>query len=75
MLGFHWKSNGMWLVAARKVNGSHGSTNHSGIFAKLHMDFKATASIGWVMTEPDVRAMFTEIGCIMEDASLIALFP
>ena len=37
------------------------------------MDFVTTAGIGRAMTEPDLRAIFTEIGCIMEDASLIAL--
>ena len=43
---------------------------------KLHIDFGYKSSIRRYMAKPahdDVRKLFTDIGCIMEDASLIAL--
>ena len=40
---------------------------------KLHVDFGVIPSIGYAMDEQKLRGLFTEIGCIMEDASLTAL--
>lgn len=43
---------------------------------KLHIDFGRNSRMCRHMahdTDDGIRAMFTEIGCIMEDASLIAL--
>ena len=40
---------------------------------KLHVEFSVVLSIGHAMDERELRRLFTEIGCIMEDASLIAL--
>ena len=43
---------------------------------KLHIDFSAKSSICRCMAklaDDEIRKLFTEIGCIMEDASLVAL--
>ncbi|OYZ87643.1 MAG: hypothetical protein B7Y00_05185 [Sphingomonadales bacterium 17-56-6] len=43
---------------------------------KLHIDFDDKSSIRHRMAKSandEVRKLFTEIGCIMEDASLVAL--
>lgn len=43
---------------------------------KLHIDISGKSSIRRCMAKPaddEVRKLFTEIGCIMEDASLVAL--
>lgn len=37
------------------------------------MDFGAGPSIGHAMDERQLRELFTEIGCIMEDTSVTAL--
>ncbi len=37
------------------------------------MDFGVILSIGHAMDERDLRSLFTEIGCIMEDASVSAI--
>lgn len=46
------------------------------ITQKLHIDFGDNLSIRRCMAKPaddEVRNLFTEIGCIMEDASVVAL--
>ena len=43
------------------------------ISQKLHMDFGVIRSICHVMDEQELRGQFTDIGSIMEDASVIAL--
>lgn len=43
---------------------------------KLHIDFGYKSSIPESMAKPandDVRKLFTQIGCVMEDASIVAL--
>lgn len=43
---------------------------------KLHIDFSHLPSIGSCMAKTDtdeIRKLFMEIGCIMEDASVVAL--
>ena len=42
-------------------------------YRKLRMDFRVRSSIGHAMDERELRGLFTEIGCIMEDASVTAL--
>lgn len=46
------------------------------ITQKLHIDFGDKSSIRWCMAIPandEARKLFNEIGCIMEDASVVAL--
>ncbi len=43
------------------------------ISKKLHLDFGDVRSIGHAMDERKLRGLFTELGCIMEDASVTAL--
>ncbi len=43
---------------------------------KLHIDFSGVSSIRRRMVNPandEIRKLFTQIGCIMEDASIVAL--
>ena len=43
---------------------------------KLHIDLGDKSSILWCMAKPaddEVRKLFTQIGCVMEDASIVAL--
>ena len=42
-------------------------------YPKLLMDFRVRRSIGHAMDERELRGLFTEIGSIMEDASVTAL--
>jgi hypothetical protein len=41
--------------------------------SKLHLDFIVSDGIGRIVDEQNLRGLFTEIGCVMEDASMIAL--
>lgn len=41
--------------------------------AKLCMDLRVLVGIGSSMDEQQIRSLLTEAGCIMEDASIIAL--
>jgi hypothetical protein len=44
-----------------------------GFSRKLHIDFGVILSINCAMDEQEVRELFAQIGCIMEDASVTAL--
>lgn len=55
------------VVVSARIGGTHRNRQ------KLHMDFVRSPSIGHTMDERELRGLFTEIGCIMEDASTVAL--
>lgn len=57
-----------WIVrkAGRKSSSASGRI-------KLDMDLSRLVSIGRCMDETNIRELFTQIGCIMEDATVVAL--
>ena len=72
MLDFGWKSNGLWrcLDFFLAVSSLQRVVRYS---RKLHLDFGVIHRIGNAMDEQELRGLFTEIGCAMEDASVTAL--
>lgn len=72
MLDCGRKSNGLWRLLGIFPDWKRAPRSHEA-YAKAAYGLRRGSHHGHVMNEQDLRRIFTEIGCIMEDCSVTAL--